>query len=122
MASFEQIYVLQEKFENLVIGKSKDWPDKLLRDFTEKEKIAYTKEMILYLHQELSEVIDAVGNYKMHKTKTDNPKTKEIPEEIADCFIFVLNLALTHGITAEQFLDVASKKQEKNFKRQEEGY
>lgn len=119
---FNEIYEKQIDFENLILSKSKTWPNKKISEFDEKEKVSFTKEMILYTHQELSELISAVGNYKMHKTKRDNPNYKEIPEEIADCFIFILNLAITHNLTAEQLLEVVSQKQMKNFKRQEEGY
>jgi NTP pyrophosphatase (non-canonical NTP hydrolase) len=122
MQDFQEIYDKQLIFEDLVISKNKNWPDKKLNEFSEDEKVAYTKEMVLYLHKELGEVLDAVGNYRMHKTKREDPKVKEIPEEVADCFIFVLNLALTHGLTAEDLLDIVVAKQAKNFRRQEEGY
>lgn len=120
--NMKEVYEKQREFEDLVIGKSKGWPSKPLSEFTEEEQVTYTKELILYLIKETTELLDAVGNFKMHKTKRDNPNYKEIPEEIADCLIFVLNLALTHGLTYEQLIEVVKMKQDKNFKRQEEGY
>lgn len=122
MEHFFELYKKQEKFENLLISKSKDFPDKLLSDFDKKEKTKFSKELALLLHQEISEFINAVGNYKSHKLKEDGKSIKEIKEEIADMFIFVLNMALTHNMSAHELLEEVENKQKINFNRQESGY
>jgi NTP pyrophosphatase (non-canonical NTP hydrolase) len=122
VTKFEGIYSKQEEFENLLIFKSKSLPDKLLKNFDQKEKTAFSKELALLLHQEISEFINAVGNYKLHKIQQDGKSVKEIKEEIADMFIFVLDMALTHNMTAEELLNEVIKKQDKNFERQRTGY
>jgi len=119
---FCNIYQKQENFENLLIFKSDNWPKKELKDFDKKEKTAMSKELALLLHQEISEFIDAVGNYKSHKTQQDGKSIKEIREEIADMFIFVLDAALTHNMSSSDLLEEVEKKQKINFERQETGY
>lgn len=121
-AKFKDIYLRQEEFENLLISKSNSLPDKLLKDFDKKEKTSFSKELALLLHQEISEFINAVGNYKLHKTQQDGKDIKEVKEEIADMLIFVLDMALTHNMTAEELLEEVSRKQDKNFERQRTGY
>lgn len=119
---FEEIYEVQEDFENLIIKKSSAWPDKLVKDFNDKEKVSLSKELALLLNLEISEFIGAVGNYKHHKTTPDGKGPKEVKKEIADMFIFVLNMALTHNMTAEELLNEVIEKQEINFNRQKNGY
>lgn len=119
---FEKIYTNQEEFENMLIKKSSSWPNKDLKDFDDKEKTAFSKELALLLHVEVSEFIEAVGNFKMHKTKQDGKGIKEIKGEIADMFIFVLDTALTHNMTAKDLLEEVKSKQEINFNRQKTGY
>jgi len=122
MQRFHNIYEKQREFENLIISKSKSLPNKLLSEFDEKEKVAFSKELILLTHTELGELIDAIGNFKLHKTQKDSGEGKSVIDEIADCLIFILNLSLTHGFSSEQLLEAIEKKQQINFKRQEEGY
>ena len=119
---FADIYLEQEKFENFLISKSSNWPKKPLRDYDKKEKTVFSKELALLLHQEISEFINAVGNYKTHKTQEDGKSEKEIKEEIADMFIFVLDMALTHNLSSDDLLNEVQKKQIKNNERQKTGY
>lgn len=121
-SKFSAIYTKQEEYENLIIFKSKSLPDKQLKDFDQKEKTAFSKELALLLHQEISEFINAVGNFKLHKTQKDVTDVKEVKEEIADMLIFVLDMALTHNMTAEELLNEVIRKQDKNFVRQHTGY
>lgn len=119
---FKQIYQRQEEFENLLISKSKNWPSKVLANFDRNEKTKFSKELAFLLFLEIAEFMSAVGNYKTHKTQEDGKDEKEIKGEIADMFIFVLNTALTHNMTAQELLDEVAKKQQINFDRQATGY
>lgn len=119
---FSDIYLKQEEFENMLISKISSLPKKLLKDFDDKEKTSFSKELSLLLHKEISEFLDAVGNYKLHKTQKDTKNVKEVKEEIADMMIFVLDMALTHNMSAEELLDEVARKQNKNFERQRSGY
>ena len=120
-SKINEIYENQEEFQNLLITKT-NYSDKKLRDFNDKEKTLYSKELALLMHQEVSEFIDAVGNYKLHKTQKDGKSIKEIRKEIADIFIFSLNMALTHNMTLDELLSGVESKQNENFQRQKSGY
>jgi NTP pyrophosphatase (non-canonical NTP hydrolase) len=117
-----EIYQEQAKFEDMLIMKNKNWPDKPLADFDTKEQALFSKELALLLYQEVGEFVNAVGNYKMHKSQQDNSDPKEVREEISDMFIFVLDMALTHKMSVEDLLAEVSKKQAKNLERQQKGY
>ena len=101
-SKFEAIYALQEKFENLLISKTGNWPDKTLADFDRKDKTKFSKELAFLLFLEIAEFMGAVGNFKSHKKQEDGKDEKEIKDEIVDMFIFVLNTALTHNMTAAE--------------------
>lgn len=119
---FEEIFKSQEEFENLLIEKSGNWFGKKLADFNKKEKTKFSKELSFLLFLEIAEFMGAVGNYKSHKIQEDGKDEKEIKEEIADMFIFVINTALTHNMSAGELLKEVKRKQEINLKRQREGY
>jgi NTP pyrophosphatase (non-canonical NTP hydrolase) len=119
---FKDVYEKQSIFEDLILMKSKTWPKKPLKEYDEKERVSFSKELSLYLYQEIGEYVNAVGNYKMHKTQADGKPVKDVKEEIADILIFALDLALVNGMTAEELLTEIAKKQDKNFKRQQNGY
>jgi len=116
------IYEKQLEFENLIIAKTNKWGQKKLEEFTEEEKIAFSKELCLYLYQEVAEYVNAVGNYKMHKVQKDVSDRESIKGEIADIFIFAMDLALTQKISYEELIDILQKKQQKNFDRQKNNY
>lgn len=122
MVDFGLIFDKQKEFEDLVIMKSKNWPDKPLQDFTQKEKVAFSKELCLYLYQEVGEYVNAVGNYKMHKEREDKVNESDVKSEIADIFIFAIDLALIMNMNGDELLNKIKEKQDKNFKRQIEGY
>jgi NTP pyrophosphatase (non-canonical NTP hydrolase) len=122
MTKFEKLYNKQSEFEDMLIMKIKALPKKPLAEFNEKEQASFSKELALLLYQEVAEFVNAVGNYKLHKTQEDVTNVKEVKEEIADLFIFVLDMALTHKMSATELLEVIEKKQKKNFDRQTSGY
>jgi NTP pyrophosphatase (non-canonical NTP hydrolase) len=122
MNKFEKLYDKQSEFEDMLIMKIQTLPNKPLIDFDKKEQASFSKELALLLYQEVGEFVNAVGNYKLHKTKEDGKDIKEIKEEIADMFIFVLDMALAHKLTATELLNEIEQKQNKNFERQKKGY
>jgi len=122
MDRFKKLYKEQIEFENLVVHKSRHWPTKPLSEFTEEEKIKFSKELALYLYIEIGEYVQAVGNFKTHKSTKEETDIKNAKEEIADIIIFALDLAIVLDMTAEEILEEVEKKILKNFKRQHSGY
>lgn len=119
---FDSIYQRQEEFENLLISKNNLAKTKLLKDFNKQEKTKMSKELAFLLFLEIAEFMDAVGNFRSHKTQEDGKDEKEIKEEIADMFIFVISIALTHNMSAADLLEEVKNKQKTNFDRQKSDY
>jgi NTP pyrophosphatase (non-canonical NTP hydrolase) len=117
---FKKIYENQHEFENFLIAKQ--WADKTLENFTDKERCKWCKELAFLLNMEIAEFINAVGNFKMHKTQPDVVDKKNAAEEFADIFIFAIDLALALGLDYDKVIEEIEKKQQKNLDRQKKGY
>lgn len=110
MDKLEKMIAFQKSFqEKLMPGFN---PDNMTYD----EKIAHTKNYILYCHEELTEVLQSLKHKAWHKYEKeyDEESTKE---EIIDCFKFVLNLGILWGLDADEFEQVFAKKSDINLLR-----
>jgi NTP pyrophosphatase (non-canonical NTP hydrolase) len=100
MTELEEIWKIQKDFQCHFKN-----PDLLNDD----ERIAATKETILSLHKELSEVLDTIP-WKTHR-KIDMIYDKEhIKEELIDCFKYIINICLMHDMTPQIFVDCFKEK------------
>lgn len=91
-------------------------------DMKERERL--TKEFILAMHAELSELLEWT-NWKMwKKTKVDYTpeRLSEIRFELIDILHFWVNLCLIWGIRPETVMNIYREKNTVNHKRQDEGY
>lgn len=68
-----------------------------------ENKLKFTKENILAIHRELSEVLDTIP-WKMHRKEETTKSENNTTEEIIDCFKFLLNLCIIWGIDDEKFV------------------
>lgn len=66
------------------------------------DKIKLTKEYILCIHRELGEVLNVIP-WKLHRKNTKTYDTEHLCEELIDCFKYLLNLSMIHGMTPESF-------------------
>ncbi len=80
-------------------------PDKM----SEEEKISLTKEYILSIHRELGEVLNIIP-WKLHRRQTRKYDKEHIKEELIDCFKFLLNLCIIHGMNPDKFFKLFMKK------------
>ena len=80
----------------------------------EKEKL--TKDMVLYLLEEVHELLRET-NFKTHKKVRKPVDPENIKEELADIAAFYFNLALIWDVTAEQLIEAFKKKNDKNVAR-----
>lgn len=71
-------------------------------------------EDIMLFMEEVGELARAVRKNIGLKIATDSKAAKEIEEELADCFMYILNLANRHDIDLEEAF---RKKEEKNHQR-----
>jgi len=103
----------QRKFQQRVIG---DDPSNLQGT----ERKAYIREQALALTDELHEALAEVG-WKSWAT-SDHLNREAYLGELADVFIFFMNLMLVADITTVELTTTVLAKQEKNHKRQDDGY
>ena len=80
-----------------------------LENMTLEEKIKFTKENMLALHRELGELLNELP-WKPHRAKDKNYDIDNVQEEMIDCFKYMINLALTWGLTPETFVELFNKK------------
>jgi len=83
--------------------------DMLSLDFqnlSDSEKVTLTKEYLLHIATEFDELLSAVGTWKTHKLrKEEPPKISGIIEELVDILKFIINIALVWGITPDDFVE-----------------
>lgn len=72
---------------------------------TSAEKILFTKDNVLSAHRELSEVLSSIPS-KSYRAESAEYDVKHVQEEIVDVMKFVMNVALTWGLTADSFTEL----------------
>ena len=92
-------------------------PDKM--PLAERERV--TKEVVLAMHDELSEVLNWT-NWKPWKKERTEVDQHEIRFEIIDLLHFLLELAAVWGMTADDVAAYYIAKNRENQKRQDDGY
>jgi dimeric dUTPase (all-alpha-NTP-PPase superfamily)/uncharacterized HAD superfamily protein len=75
------------------------------------KKQSYTKDTIVHLEHELHEILDEI-NWKMHKKTEKEVDVDKVKEEVIDSFKFLLNIAITWGMTPEEFTELFFNKSE----------
>jgi len=93
MKTLKKIFKEQKEFQRFFYD-----PDNI----NEKDKIKFTKEYILSIHRELSEVLDTIS-WKIHRKEDKIISETNTKEEIIDCFKFLLNLCIIWKIDEEEF-------------------
>jgi len=90
--------------------------------FEDREK--WTKEFVLAMHAELTEVLDWINwkHWKKTRVKYDAQRINEIQMEIIDLFHFLLNLCQIWGVSPIMFEALFLEKHKINMERQEKGY
>lgn len=110
---FSGLYVLQRDFQHRLEGQ---FP----ADLAPSVKMNYIRTMVLALTDELHEALAETG---WKPWATSNHINREgYRGELADAFIFLMNLMLVADITPSELMEVVKAKQIKNHKRQDDGY
>ena len=102
MRTFDKVWEEQKSFQYNFFN-----PDNM----SEEEKILHTKENILSIHRELGEVLNVIP-WKTHRSNKKAYDEDHLKEELIDCFKFLLNVCIIHGMTAESFIDLFFSKSE----------
>lgn len=85
MVKLKQLFDLQEDFQKLVTGKEEVIVD----------DVHWAQYHITAMSEELGEVLKADKRWKTHRNTNYDPANKL--EEIADCFITIMNIAMFSG-------------------------
>jgi NTP pyrophosphatase (non-canonical NTP hydrolase) len=111
---FSGLYVLQQDFQaRLLKGQHP-------ANLSNEEKMQYLRTQALALTDELHE---ALGETGWKDWTTSNHINRDAYKgELADVFIFLMNLMLVGDITPTDLMDAAKAKIAKNHKRQDDGY
>lgn len=108
----EEIFRLQEVLNERIGVK--------LRNLPEEEKTKWILNYSRAMNQEMSELIDSVPWKWWAKYQKFDEQNVRV--EIIDLFHFLISLAQTVGMTADDVFQAYLKKNEINHKRQESGY
>lgn len=111
---FSGLYAMQRDFQIRVLGGYQ--PSSLPDD----DKMSYIREQSLALTDEVHEALAETGWKSWASSNHINREA--YMGELADTFIFLMNLMLVADITPSELMDVVRAKQRKNHKRQDDGY
>ena len=107
---------MDEEF-NKVFDRQKEFQKLLGNDTTTQE---FKNQMFLGLFEESAELMKETP-FKKHKKKQVFNEDKFL-EECVDVQIYLANLVISTGCTANDFIRRIKEKQDTNFKRQKDGY
>ena len=91
-----------------------------LKDLEDEKKIEWVLNYTRAMQQELAELTDSVPWKWWAKYQTLDEQNARV--EVIDLFHFLVSLAQTLGMTADDVFDAYIKKNQVNFDRQESGY
>ncbi len=108
----EHIFEMQKEL-NKRIGVNTD-------NMNDDERVKWTLNYTRAMGQELAELIDSVPWKWWAKYQEFDKQNARV--EVADMFHFLISLAQTLGLTAEDVYQIYLKKNKVNFERQDCGY
>jgi len=110
--TFNAIYNEQISFQNEVVKKK---PYEFPVEHLPEDNIKGFSFHIQQLMSELGEVLSSDKRWKNFRNDKLDLENKK--EEIADCFIVLMNVAIFSGLSAEEVERIILEKIHKNFKR-----
>lgn len=110
--TFEGIYNKQINFQREIIKK---YPYDFAVLNVPEDNIAACSQHIQHLISEIGEVLAADKRWKNYRNSKCDLENKK--EEIADCFIVLMNIAIYSGLSAKELEDMILKKIDTNFER-----
>lgn len=116
---FSGLYVLQRDFQARLLS-SRDGQSHVPSTLTAPLRMEYIREQALALSDELHEALAETG-WKTWAT-SNHINRDAYAGELADVFIFFMNLMLIADITPSELMEIVRAKQIKNHKRQDDGY
>lgn len=112
--SFKSLYELQVKNQQELLNKGKyeDYTlSTLMYDIIPKDDISLFSYHIQQLQSEIGELLQSDKRWKNFRKDLPNLENKK--EEIADCFIVMMNIAIFSGLSADELYNAIQDKIEK---------
>lgn len=113
MNNFNDIYNRQIEFQQSILNKGLYGEN--MEMTLPKDKPNLVSYHVQQLVSEIGEVLTADKRWKSFRNEHIDLINKK--EEIADCFIVLMNMALFSGMSADELFETISAKQEVNFER-----
>lgn len=113
MKSFQELYNNQIEFQQLICNTF-GYGEKLSMALP-KDKPDICSFHVQQLISEIGEILSADKRWKTYRNEHIDMANKK--EEIADCFIVLMNIAIFSNMRAEDIIKSIEEKIEKNFKR-----
>lgn len=88
-------------------------------EMSPEERTAYIKEYTLHCTHEMHEMLQKLPYFKAWKRYNDTEIHYEVLEELIDAWHMFMNVALALGLTADQFYDIYTYKNNVNHQRQD---
>lgn len=114
--TFQELFEAQTKFQNVIIKKG------LYERFKDEkttsapvDDVSLTSYHIQQLMSEIGEILNADKRWKSHRN--DKYDEQEKLEEIADCFIVLMNVAMFSGFNGDNIAEAIKSKLDKNIER-----
>lgn len=125
IGNMSNLNVTLDPVMSLMLEKQRRFQQRLLNgdtpaDLRGTERKAYIREQALALADELHEALAETG-WKSWAT-SDHINREAYLGELADVYIFFMNLMLVADLTAAELAMAVINKQAKNHKRQDDGY
>lgn len=104
---FFELYKEQKKFQEKVTGINYfDLPD---------DNVQWASYHMLALMEETGELLKSDKRWKTHRNEHYNTENKK--EEIADCIITLMNVAMFSGMSSNDILQAVEDKIKQNFEK-----
>lgn len=106
--SLKELFLKQMDNQDLLIAKGVygyEWPEKPDLPF---DNVRIANNQMLHLVSEIGEVLEADKRWKSFRNDKYDPAAKA--DELADCFIILLNIAMFSGIGCDEFVQAIQNK------------
>ncbi|WP_291632229.1 hypothetical protein [Clostridium sp.] len=113
MNNFNKLYKTQVDFQQLIVYKgSYKFEVEAILPADNIDGFSYHIQQLI---SEIGEVLSSDKRWKSHRNKKLDVENKK--EEIADCFIVLMNVAIFSGFEAEEIYNMIETKQKENVNR-----
>lgn len=118
MEAFESLYCSQVGFQQELVSKGKyvGFTDRALQTLPEDDPKLFSYHM-QQMMSELGEVLAADKRWKSYRNETTFEMLEHKKEELADCFIVLMNMCIFSGLSSEEVLGAVASKINENYMR-----